>query len=150
MKKQNALNFWLFAILSCSLINCSRTPAPPDVPACTHLTQRLYQDPVTKHVMLAPSPVCMKEVGEAECGHCVYIISGKEVFIGEEKGHWLNGKPWSKIRQQSVYLPALESYAPLSTYIINSCAKLKCDDEVNRFRIKLKPLDETLSPFLTE
>ncbi len=90
--------------------------------------------------MLEPDPVCMNEIGEVECGHGVYIMSGKEIFIGEEKGHLLNGKKWSELKAQSVYVPAEESYAPLATFIINSCEKLSCNDQVDRYKIKLDSL----------
>lgn len=83
----------------------------------------------------------MKQIGEPECGHCVWIVSGKEAFIGENQGHWLNGKTWSKIRSQSAYLPAVESYAPLATYIINSCKKMGCDSDVEKFKVKLDSLN---------
>lgn len=130
----------LFSIIFCILI-FSCAPKPPDVPACEHLAQRLYQDPITNHQMIAPSPTCMKQIGEPECGRCVWIVSGKEAFLGESSGHWLNGKPWSKLRQESVYLPAAESYAPLATYIINSCKKMGCSDDVDRFKVKLDSLN---------
>lgn len=135
---QNALRLLLLLILSASLIDC--TPKPPDVPACEHLAQRLATDPVTGHLLLKPSPTCMKEIGEPECGHCVYIVSGRQLFIGELDPHKLNGKSWSKLRQQSVYLPAEESYKHLATYIINSCAKMGCSDDVTKFKIKLDSL----------
>ena len=130
-----------FAILSWLLISSGCAPKPPDVPACEHMAQRLSTDPVSGHMLLAPSPTCMKQIAEPECGHCVYIVSGKEFFLGEQAGHWLNGKPWSKIRQQSVYLPAAESYAPLETYIINSCEKMGCDSDVTKFKVKLDSLN---------
>lgn len=129
-----------FAILSWLLISgCA--PTPPDVPACEHMAQRLATDPVTGHMLLTPSPTCMKQISEPECGHCVYIVSGKEVFLGEQAGHWLNGKPWSKLRQTSVYLPVAESYAPLATYIINACKKMNCSDDVDKFKVKLDSLN---------
>lgn len=139
----------LFAILCLSQISCA--PKPPDVPACEHLAQRLAQDLVSGHLLLTPSPTCTKEIGEPECGHCVYIVTGREMFLGEKEGHWLNGKPWSKIRQEAVYLPAVEAYAPLASYIINSCKKMHCSDDVDKFRIKLDSLNgvSAASKFLT-
>jgi hypothetical protein len=139
MKKQSKPKWQLFAILSWLLTSCATVP--PDVPACQHMASRLYQDPKSGHTIFAPSPTCMKQIGEAECGHCVYIMSGKEVFLGEQKGHWLNNKPWSTLRAQSVYLPSAESYAPLSTYIINSCKKMNCSDDVDEFKVKLDSLN---------
>lgn len=134
------LRWLLFAILSWSLIS-GCTPKPPDVPACEHMASHLAVDGSTGHMVWAPSPTCMKQIGEPECGHCVWIVSGKEAFIGEQKGHWLNGKTWSKIRSQSAYLPAAESYAPLATYIIDSCKKMGCSDDVTKFKVKLDSLN---------
>lgn len=129
----------LFAILSWSQINCA--PKPPDVPACEHLGQRLTISPVSGNLLLTPSPTCLKKINEPECGHCVWIVSGKEQFIGEAPETHLNKKPWSKIKQQSIYLPAQESYAPLATYIINACKKMNCSNEVTKFKVKLDSLN---------
>lgn len=118
--------------------NCA--PKPPDVPVCEYLTQHLSTDPGSGHLILTPSPTCLKQIGENECGHCVTIVSGAEIFIGEKEGHLLNGKPWSQIRRQAVYLPAEESYAPLETYIINACEKMNCSKDVTKFKVKLDSL----------
>lgn len=136
----NKLKWQPFAILSWLLISAC-TPSPPDVPACEHLAQRLTTDATTGHMVLSPSPTCMKQIAEPECGHCVYIVSGKELFLGEKKGHWLNGKPWSELRKQSVYLPSAESYAPLASYIINACKKMNCSQDVEKFKVKLDSLN---------
>lgn len=139
MKKPNKLK-WPLSVLSCALLLNACTPKPPDVPACEFLEQRLSTDPVSGHLILTPSPTCEKQVGEPECGHCVYIVSGREVFIGEGADHRLNGKPWSALRAEAIYLPAVESYAPLTTYIINACKKMDCDSQVTRFKVKLDSL----------
>lgn len=131
---------WLLSvILLWSAISCA--PKPPDVPACEHLSQHLANDPVTGHLMLNPSPTCMEKIGEPECGHCVFIVSGTEFFIGEGKDHLFKEKPWSKLRRESVYLPAKESYAPLSVYIIDSCKKMHCSGELEKFKVKLDSLN---------
>jgi len=83
----------------------------------------------------------MKQIGEPECGHCVWVVEGQEAFLGEGRGHWWNGKPWSQLRRESVYLPAQESYAPLATYIINACKKMNCSDDVTKFKVKLDSLN---------
>jgi hypothetical protein len=83
----------------------------------------------------------MEKIKEPSCGHCVFIVSGKELFIGEKPEHYLDKKPWSTIVQTSVMLPAIESYSPLSKYIINSCKKMNCNDQVDRFKIKLDSLN---------
>lgn len=131
---------WLpFIILSWLPTSCALKP--PDVVTCEHFAQRLSSDPITGHLLLTPSPTCMKEIGEPECGHCVYIVSGREIFLGENDSHFLNGKSWSKLRQQSIYLPAKESYAPLSAFIINACEKMNCSDDVARFKVKVDSLN---------
>lgn len=59
-------------------------PPPPDVPACEHLAQRITTDPVTGHTILTPSPACMQNLGETECGHCVWVMSNAQRYIGEK------------------------------------------------------------------
>lgn len=134
---------WLLsAILLCSLTSGCAT-VPPDVPACEHMSSRIYQDPQSGHDMLEPSPACWSAIGEFECGHCVWIMSGKEAIIGEKPGSWLNGKPWSKVKAQSVYMPAEESYGPMAAYAINACRKMHCDKDVEKFKVKLESLKAT-------
>lgn len=67
-------------------------------------------------------------------------MSKNEAYVGEGKEHLLSGKKWSEIKSESVYLPAVESYAPLSTYIINSCEKMNCSEQVDRFKVKIDSL----------
>lgn len=181
MKPLNALKYWPFAILLCLATSCSQ---PPDAPACEHLSQRISTDPVTGHIVLTPSPTCTLMMGEAECGHCTWIISGQERFLGEvhkqiplralvdtgkkdangnpvldwaiQKDNtgatimvstWLNDlKPWSQVRRESIYLPAEESYAPLSAYIINQCKKSNCNAQVDAFKVKLGVLSTVIPP----
>jgi hypothetical protein len=95
-------------------------------------------NPVNGHIELRPSPTCMKHIGEPECGYGLYIISGREVYVGEKT--LFNGKPWSALKAQSVLLPAEESYSPLAAYIINACKKMNCSDQVTRFKVKLDAL----------
>lgn len=132
---------WLLFVISCSFLTEACTPHPPDVPACEYLSQRLSTDPKTSHLILTPSPTCMKQINEVECLHCVFIVSGKEMFVGEKNGHLYNNKPASLLKQQAVYLPAVESYAPLAAYIINSCKKMGCSDDVTKFKVKLDSLN---------
>lgn len=103
--------------------------------------QYLTIDPVTKHKLLKPSPTCMSKIGEVECGHCVMIKSKDEFFVGEAEKYHLNKKPWSQIREESVLLPAEESYAPLMADTINMCKKNQCDKEVEKFKVKLNVLN---------
>lgn len=82
----------------------------------------------------------MKAIGESDCGHGVYIVSKREVFVGEHPSHWFNKKPWSQLQRESIYLPAVESYAPLAKYIINSCDKMGCNSQVDRFKVVIPTL----------
>lgn len=124
-------SLWLLA--SCA--------TPPNIYAFEHLDSKMLIDPDTKHEVLVPSPACFKALGEFECGHGVAIVTGDEIFVGENPKFWFKGKPWSRLRRESVYLPAEESYAPLATYVINSCKQNNCDDQVNRFKVKLDGLN---------
>ncbi len=127
-------------VISFSLL-ISGCATPPNVTVFESLSQRMYMDPLTQHTMIEPSPTCMDEIGEPECGHGVAIVSGDEVYIGEKKDNWFKGKPWSQLKSESVFCPAEECYAPLGTYIINSCKQNHCSDDVTRFRIKLDSLN---------
>lgn len=134
MNKPSAIRWTLFAALSLSLISCAT--APPDVFVFEALEQHLQLDPTTMHLFLVPSPVCQKEIGEIECGHGVAIVSKKEIFVGENALHRFNNKPWSQVKRESIYMPAAESYAPMEDYMINSCKKMNCNDQVTRFKLK--------------
>jgi hypothetical protein len=85
----------------------------------------------------------MAAINEPECGHCVYIVSGKEEYLGEEPEHTLNGKTWSQLKSQSILLPAQESYEPIAEYIIDSCKKASCSGTTSQFKAKLDQLDAT-------
>lgn len=139
MKTPNKMKLMLLIPLLLWEINC--TIKPPDVPVCENLSRHLAMDPETEHLILVPSPTCEKQVGEAECGHCTYIVSGKEVYVGEGKDHLLNNKSWTRVKLESVYVPSVESFGPLAEYIINACKKMNCNDQVDAFKIKLDSLD---------
>jgi hypothetical protein len=96
-------------------------------------------DPKTADLMWEPSPTCMEEINEPCCGHGISIMSGTEVYVGEKT--LFKGKKWSDLKAESVYVPAVESYAPLSTYIINSCKQANCDSQVDQFQVKLNSLN---------
>ncbi len=119
---------------------------PPDVPVCEELTGKVTTDPVTGHVVMKASPACMEAIGETKCGHCVYIVSGRDIFVGEKKETHFAGKSWSQLKRESVLVPAEESYARIAAYMINACKKMKCSDDVNRFRVRLNSLSLTAVP----
>lgn len=134
----------LFIILWFLLIEllASCASKPPDIAVFENLQQHLGTDPVTQHLILKPSPACMlMKVPEPECGHGVYVMSGKEFFVGEDKQNLWKGKKWSAIKAESIYMPAVESYAPMTTYIINECKQNNCDNQVDAFKIKLNSLN---------
>lgn len=136
------MRLMLLILLFASLYN-SCSPKPPDVPVCEQLSQRLVKD-VTGHMILKPSPTCIEKINEAECGHCTFIISGKEIFVGERESTFFNGKSWATLKAQSILVPAKESYAPIAAYMINACKKMNCNEDVNRFRVKIGTLSGAL------
>lgn len=135
------LKFSLFATLSLSAIDCATLPPPPDIYAFERLDTHLSVDPVTGHQMLSPSPACMKQIQEMACGHGVAIMSGTEIYVGDLPAHMWKGKTWTQLKQESVHLPAVESYAPLATYMIDSCKRFNCNTQLDAFRIKINSLN---------
>lgn len=132
----------LSAISLCLGINgCATLPAPPDIFVFERLDTHLSIDPVTGHQILAPSPTCMQQIQEMSCGHGVSIMTGAEIYVGDAAGHGWKNKTWTELKQESVHLPAVESYAPLSTYMINACAKFKCNANLDAFRVKINSLN---------
>jgi len=132
MKNMSAFA-WLSLITSFILLaSCS---APPDVVVWEHYRSRIVKDPVTGHILLKPSPSCMKEIKEPECGHGMSIVSGKEYFVGEKT--LFKGKKWSQLKEESLMCPALECYAPLAAHLIKECKKSGCDSDIEKFKIKV-------------
>lgn len=129
---------WMLLPLSMLLFACS--PSPPDVPVCGDLKQKLSKDPITNHLILTPNPVCEEKIAEIECGHCTYIVSGNEIYIGEDKKNWVDlgkgKKSWSQISDEAIRVPA-ESYEKIAEYMINSCEKTGCNADLNRFKVKI-------------
>ena len=140
MKKPRKKNWTLFIILCVLPISCAIKP--PDVVVCKSLQKHLLYDADDNRLIQKPSPTCHKQIKEPECGACTYIVSGRKKYIGNKKENHFNGKSWKQIKEQSILVPAEESYAPLATYIINSCKKANCDKDVNRFKIKVESLEK--------
>lgn len=136
MKRLSAL---LFGILLCwGISGCASIPPPPDIFVFESMDQHLATDPVSGHLVLTPSPTCMAQIGEMSCGHGVSIMTGQELFVGETRLY--KSKPWSQLKAESVFLPAVESYAPLATYLINTCKRFSCSAQLDAFRVKLNSL----------
>lgn len=134
----------LIISLSSLLILLSSCTQPPDVPACRALTQRVseYRDEFGIPVRtLEPNPMCMKQIGEPACGYCVWTISSRVQYVGEQEKRHLFGKPWSRIMREMVLMPS-ESYAKMKSYIIKNCKKNNdCNREIDKWRVKLDALD---------
>ena len=139
-KTKLALLIVLFLLLV-NLLLCSCSIKPPNVYVFEDLEQHIVIDPKTADLIWEPSTTCMDEIQEPQCGHGVAIMSGDEVYIGDNANNLFKGKKWSDLKAESVYVPAVESYAPLSTYIINSCKAANCDSQVDQFQVKLNSLN---------
>lgn len=131
------LRLLLFMTLCVSLLSCNKHQ-PPDVPVCQELSKRRIFNADTLELIEKPSPTCMIEIAESECGHCVWIVSGKEKFVGNKSENYLNGKSWTTIKEHSVLVPGEFSYAPITTYMINQCKRFNCHKEVGKFKVKFE------------
>lgn len=136
-KKWILLSISLWLLGSCAL-------TPPDVYVFEPLDQFVGIDDATGHLVVKASPTCWEKIQELYCGHGVAIMTGDQIFIGNEEKHFFNGKSWDTLRNQSVLVPAVESYAPIATYIINSCKKLNCSKDVTKFQVKLDELSSII------
>lgn len=126
----------------------------PDVPIC----RALHTRPETKDVpdigkvtLQRPNPACMKNIGEPYCGYCVYTLTDKGVYIGNEWNHLLplkgKKKTWDTVVQEALVLPA-ESQADIKAFGINVCKiSGQCAQEIDRLRIKLDSLDSVGEAF---
>lgn len=105
------------------------------------MSEHFSKDPISGHLLLTPSPLCMQKINEPECCYGVAIMSGNEKIAGEDKANWFNGKPCSQLIEESINCPAEECYAPLSAYIINTCKKDNCSAAITAFKIKVDSLN---------
>lgn len=138
MKRQNKMKWLLLVALFALLINCS--VQPPNIYIFEEMNEHMGIDPITGHTILRPSPTCYTKIQELSCLHGVATMTGDEIFIGELPEHFFNGKPASQIKEESILMPADESYSPMVTYIINSCKALNCNSDVTRFKVKIESL----------
>jgi hypothetical protein len=136
-----------FVFGGCALLPPIKTDVA-DVPIC----RALHERPQTKEVkdigpvtLMRPNPTCMKEVGEAKCGYCVWTVSDKSQFVGDAWNKLLpirgKKKKWSTIVSEGGIIPA-ESQASLKEFGINVCkATQACGQEIDRWRIKWDAAD---------
>jgi hypothetical protein len=136
MKRIISLSSWLILLSSCT--------APPDVSVCRSLTQSVtevrdsFGIPVRT---VRANPMCVKMIGEPQCGYCVWTISSRVQYVGESEKYHLYGKPWSVILREMILMPS-ESYAKAKAYIIKNCKKHgDCNRDIDKWRIKLDSLD---------
>lgn len=131
-------------LLVISLIILSSCATPPDVPVCRALDTKkvIVKSPEFGDLIeVRPNPKCMKEVGEKNCGFCVWTVSNKSQFVGESEKHRLNKKKWSEVQREALITPAY-SYAEMKAYVINSCKQSgQCGKEIDHWRIKFDSLD---------
>ena len=133
------MKWLLLVVLSNLLTSCA--VQPPDVVILTELNEHIGIDPITGHTILRPSPTCFEKIQELNCLYGVYTMSGKEVFIGNNPVNYFNGKSATQIKEESILMPAVESYSPMVTYIINSCKALNCNSDVTKFKVKIDSLN---------
>lgn len=116
----------------------------PDIAICRDLHSKkiVEKDSLgNENITIKSNPVCMKEINESRCGLCVYTVSGKTQFVGEDTQYLLNGKPWSEVRLSGVLLPA-DSYVKVKEFIINTCKKSgDCQKDLVKWRTNIKSLD---------
>jgi hypothetical protein len=106
---------------------------------------------IGKVTLQRPNPLCMKQIGEPYCGYCVYTLTDKSVYIGNQWNHLLplNGKKktWDTVVEEALVLPA-ESQAKIKAFGINVCkVSGQCAQEIDRLRIKLDALDSVHDAF---
>lgn len=133
----------LLKILCVFLLSaCSH--APPDVPFVRQLKTKTVVTElpdVGKIIDERPNPVCMKEIGERECGFVVWTVSNKTQYVGERKENHLNGKPYSVLKREGILTPP-ETIAKVKAFILNICKDTgRCSGDITRWRVKLDSLD---------
>jgi hypothetical protein len=134
---------WLLLVISLNLLtNCA--VQPPNVPLFIELGQHIVKDPITGDILLKPSPTCYEKIHELECLYGIYTMDGKEVFVGNNPINYFNGKSADQIKEESLLAPSIETYAPIATYIINSCKALNCSSDVTKFKVKIDSLKGAL------
>lgn len=113
---------------------------PPDVPMCRDLPRISI---ITKDAFgvdtetIRPNPVCAKQIRESTCGECVWTISDKTQYVGENPNTWLDGEPWSKVKPASVLVPP-KSQAKQKKFVLEICKKYpdNCEAQIPRWRVR--------------
>ena len=130
----------------------------PDVPMCRPLenkTSKTIKDG-KEFVLTRVNPKCAK-LGEERCGYCVWTVSDRKQFVGDQWNHLLEvksskdgkirKKKWSTIQAEGLLIPA-ESQAWSKAFAINICNKSNmCSSEIDRWRVKLDALDSVGDTF---
>lgn len=99
--------------------------SPPDILVCRDLPERKIEtrdEFGVINITIKENPVCIKEIKEPRCGYCVWTITKKPMYVGNNPEHQFAKKTWSEIRSTSVLLP-LDSYVAIKRFINNSCKK---------------------------
>lgn len=134
----------ILATLSGLVLSCTSI----DVPMCRKLKSKTV---ITKDEFGIPSitvrsnPKCAKAIGEPTCGYCEWTLTDKHQWVGENKKHWLYGKPWSQIDEEATIVPS-ESMAKVKSELNKNC---RDDDgpvgghckDAGKWRVKLDSLD---------
>jgi hypothetical protein len=126
------------SLLLLSVLTLSCNPNIPDIFVFELLSQSLSKNS-KGDVLLTASPTCMAQIKEPECLHGTSIMTGTQIYVGQLT--LFKGKTMKQLQTESLLVPAIESYAPLETYIVNSCKKLHCSKQVEEFRVKLNGLN---------
>lgn len=148
----------LILLISLSSTGCKMYPTiktdVADVPICRVLhtkTETKDVPNIGKVSIQRPNPKCMKEIGEPFCGYCVWTVSDKFQYVGNEWNHLLQlGKKKKTINtviEEAGIIPA-ESTAAIKASVIIICKNTgACSQEVDRWRVKLDSLDSVGDAF---
>lgn len=114
---------------------------PPDGPVCRELKPIVIETPdafgvITK--LIRPNPVCAQKIRESTCGECVWTVSDRVQFVGENNQHWLDGDPWSVVKSRALLMPP-KTQAKQKKFVLDICKKYpsNCDSAIPRWRVKV-------------
>jgi hypothetical protein len=117
---------------------------PPDKPFCRKKIAKkieiLDEFGFVKEVRIRPNPDCIKTIGEAECGYCVWFVSDKQMYIGNKPENMYEGQAWDEILEEAIQLP-LSTFVSFKAYARTQCKKSNCDKQIPRWRVKFDKLE---------